>query len=260
MPAPVDILKNMAFSTWNRLRAAKELGIAPTEETITDVNLLDIKSQGSSEIALWKCPRKEETRIGIDWEWFIGNEKDGWYRYAVQAKKLSEGKYKTLNYSVRRRGSPPLKQYDILEKYAATNHAIPIYLFYNYVDTPLQMKIWLQAKTSELGCVLTTLQSVKAILETVKRPTFTHIYDDFLTIPLHRILSLPNKDFSDAYQDRACYYAALPEDIQKKISSTSERPKRGKKTTPIRSRRTQYNDDPDDLDIAPRRIMVIKTA
>src|SRR5690349_11485911 len=117
MPAPVDVLKIMALNTWNRLKAANALGVSPNEEALTDVNLLDIYLQSSSEIILWKCPKREEARIGIDWEWFIGNDTEGWYRYAVQAKKLSNGRYRTLNHIVRRRGSPSIRQVDVLEHY-----------------------------------------------------------------------------------------------------------------------------------------------
>lgn len=261
---PVDILKAIALVTGQRLRAAKTLGLTLSEETLTDMNLLEMLLQGSAAIKLWKCPKREEARFGIDWEWFIGNDTDGWYRYAVQAKKLSDGRYRALNRLVRRRGAPTLKQLEILGHYAAAQHAIPLYLFYNDLDKPTQLKIWFQAETAQLGCTLTPLQSVEQILEKHKYPTFDQLYDDVYTIPLYRLLRLPNRDFHAIYQDQACRYARLPDEVLRRFEQPKTKRSRKKTATSKKTTRakTYAFDVPAEaaleIDIAPRRIMIIE--
>jgi hypothetical protein len=265
MPAPVDVLKQMASSAWYRLRAARALGISQSEETLTDIALLDVKLQESKEIALWKATKRDEARLAVDWEWFIGNDTAGWYRYAVQAKKLTLGRYKTLNQSVRRRGIPPIRQIDVLEQYATANNAIPLYLFYNYVEQPIQMNIWLQAEVSQLGCTLTPLQSVRAMLESAKQPAFDDVYRDRFTIPLYRILSLTRKDHTDLYHDAACHYPRLPDSVLAKIAV--EQPAKARKTAKAKAKKSasyrRVVGESDtvqtaEITIAPRRVMVIR--
>src|SRR5437588_9340720 len=67
---PTDVLERLAFETWHRLRLGKKYHVHQGEETITDVNLLEIALANLSEIKLWKCPKADEGKVGIDWEWF----------------------------------------------------------------------------------------------------------------------------------------------------------------------------------------------
>jgi hypothetical protein len=116
------------------LRESDELGISQGEETITDNNLLRIRRSQLPGISVWKCPKPLERFTGLDWEWVIGSDYHGWLRYAVQAKKLtvSNKRYISLNHRVNVNGSK-IAQAAILEAYAASNQAIPLYCFYNYV-------------------------------------------------------------------------------------------------------------------------------
>src|SRR3954471_21114727 len=81
------LFERLARDTWLRLQASILLNVSQGEETITDINLLEMKLSGIKGIKVWKCPKQEEPLLAIDWQWFIGNNAIGWRSYMVQAKK-----------------------------------------------------------------------------------------------------------------------------------------------------------------------------
>ncbi|WP_300583268.1 DUF6615 family protein, partial [uncultured Pseudoalteromonas sp.] len=85
---------------WNRLDNSTQFGINQGEETLTDNLLLYLASQKLSNIKIIQTPKNKEKVKGTDWEWWIGNRKQGYLRYAVQAKKLDlkSGRYASLNH------------------------------------------------------------------------------------------------------------------------------------------------------------------
>ena len=88
MSLAVKLLESLAKQTWDRIKDGYELEISQGEETITDLNLLEIKRSGIRSFQVVKLTKAEEAIKGIDWEWWIGSESQGWLRYAIQAKKI----------------------------------------------------------------------------------------------------------------------------------------------------------------------------
>ena len=95
------ILETLAKATWERIFFGEVLDCSQGEETITDINLLDIKraatSGGYTGMHILKTNKADEAKFGIDWEWWIGSHLGGWWRYAVQAKKLLIGTDSSIN-------------------------------------------------------------------------------------------------------------------------------------------------------------------
>ncbi|WP_411841124.1 DUF6615 family protein, partial [Sphaerospermopsis aphanizomenoides] len=94
---------------------------------MTDINLLTIKRKKIPEVVIWKCPKDEEANTGIDWEWFIGGNSIGWYRYAIQAKKLClKGKGKNTYTEIQHKPKNKNQtQIELLEDYARATNSIP---------------------------------------------------------------------------------------------------------------------------------------
>ena len=117
-------LECIAEDTWNLLEYAHGHRSPLSEDTITEINLLRLKSAQLPGMKIRRVPsRQEEARTGIDWEWWIGTDGFGWLRYAVQAKKLyADGRYRCLKHPVHGR-----QQMDILADYSNIKNAIPLY-------------------------------------------------------------------------------------------------------------------------------------
>ena len=106
-----------------------------------------------------------EAHTGVDWEWLIGNHRQGWRRYAVQAKKVGpdpaysyRGLRQPVNVNkggvVRRR-----EQLDILREYASRKRAAPLYCFYNFVQKSSYQQFWHCCQSTvqpkQFGCTVT---------------------------------------------------------------------------------------------------------
>lgn len=128
----VSIFEKIASSTWNRIRKSAKFKISQGEESITDFNFLELAADHYPKVfPVISTPKNYEKVTGYDWEWWIGNNRVGWLRYAVQAKKIGKShRYETLNHTVHK----GKKQVSILKEYSEANQAIPLYCFCNYVD------------------------------------------------------------------------------------------------------------------------------
>jgi len=192
---------------WHRLKDSKRLGISQGEETITDNILLYLAQQNIKDISVIQTPKNTESIKGTDWEWWIGNNRKGWLRYAVQAKKLNQKTdiYSSLNHPV---GKPPNQEYQhvILEKYANANGAVPIYAFYNHIDKDDYSKLWncpLPIDVPKFGCTITPLTNVKKAISTRGSRTFDKIHEFPETIPVRCLAECPriNSIYSGSKKD-----------------------------------------------------------
>jgi uncharacterized protein DUF6615 len=189
-----EIFEKLASDTWERMAAGYSSNISQGEETITDINLLEIERAGFDNVRVVKTNKNDESVLGTDWEWWIGGHNE-WLRFAVQAKKgypkngsPQEGYYRSINQKVKNGTA----QIDILEKYAKLNGAIPLYCFYNsIVDPPFDpQKHWHCNENPEkhqLGCSLTPL-SVAKKANTRGNRNFNFIHSQPETIPWRCLL------------------------------------------------------------------------
>ena len=80
--------RNISENTWNNINNAQRLNLKLGEVTITELIILYLEILGSTKIVTIPTSVKDEAIIGSDWEWRIGNDRLGWIKLFIQAKKL----------------------------------------------------------------------------------------------------------------------------------------------------------------------------
>lgn len=152
--------EKVSRETWNRMKHAKSLEVRLGEETLTDLLLLDLKAhERYYGIKLIQTSKPREAKSGTDLEVVVRYGRRRARIYAIQAKKLHQGRYRSIGRSTR---SGDL-QIDVLEDYAKRVKAIPCYLLYNYTDSSpcstgqAASRFWhccLQCDEPQFGCTL----------------------------------------------------------------------------------------------------------
>src|SRR5688572_13448409 len=95
-----ETFKNRSSSTWTLLSKAREVDSQLLEETLTDLNLLELKLKHPREIITKSFTKPREGLTGADWEWWLTGPKSLWLGFRVQAKVLNlrSGMYEHLHY------------------------------------------------------------------------------------------------------------------------------------------------------------------
>ena len=204
----LPLFEQIAITTWEWLGQARQLKLSFSEETVTDIAALQIAGAASNQVKLAKATKRQEKRYGIDWMWFIGNSRQGYSRYAVQAKKMTLDHSTNFTYRLRHRVSrvPGLEfQIERLERFAQRARAVPLYCFYNNVDSALASKSWhCRAYPNQpddhrqMGCTLVPLDAVQEVHKPHRRKDFCAVHRDKRSMPW-RCLFHPS-----------CLAAALP--------------------------------------------------
>lgn len=176
------LFSDLAKSTWERINLSWKYDISQGEETITDLLQLEIARLGAPYIQVIKTTKQFESKTGVDWEWWIGNDSFGWVRFVVQAKKIdANGDYKSLTRKVRSRGKNQGYQHELLMRYGNTSNAIPLYCFFNHLDPSLirkndhwHCKDFYQPE--QLGCSLVSGQEIVDTIDIRGCRTFDFIH------------------------------------------------------------------------------------
>lgn len=183
------IFENLAFTTWETIFNAFLNNISYGEDAITSVNLLSLRNSSLGDLALQDTRPTESTK-GCDFEFWIGSSKRGWFRYAIQAKKItvSSNRYSSLAHQVN--GVP---QIDILENYSLANRAIPIYCLFNYSKdvSGINSGCPNYGSARELGCSVTPLRTVRKALKTRGARTFKWFHSRNETLPWSCLVRCP---------------------------------------------------------------------
>lgn len=182
------VLEDLSVDVWERLRDVKRLtkpsGVRHGEETITDLLMLDLMRKLSGRVVATQTPRHKEAKSGTDFELWVERSNQRWVRFAVQAKRINfeRSSYSGLNYKVN-----GTKQMHLLERFANTNGAVPVYCFYNYYDNPKCSKHWRCCGKpyvpEQLGCTIATLRTVKQAAKQHGAKNFNWIHKQPGTIP-----------------------------------------------------------------------------
>lgn len=186
----VKLFERLAEATWDRICYGEELDCRQSETTITDINLLELRRARLRSVRVEKASPPKEARTGLDWEWWIGSDLFGWWRYAVQAKKLSARD----SYALRHRVGGQF-QLTLLEKYARANGCIPLYCFYNYVDAHDNWKYWscnLPFDEPQLGCTVANLDIVRKCFRRGARKGFRSIHKHDGALPWRCLVRCPH--------------------------------------------------------------------
>ena len=201
-------LEELAVATWLRLRDIKAFSQRPEpfnsvrlgETTITDLAMLDLCRKGLTKSIFLQTPSHMETFWGTDFEWWLGSGATGWFRLAVQAKKLDMKKGRYLSLGHEKRGLPQIK---VLEDYAVQNRATPLYCLYNYSGGVDMQSHWHCCqrcfRAEELGCSLTSPDRVREALTQRGMRTFDFIHRWNFTLPWQCMVSCPK--VQDAFDE-----------------------------------------------------------
>ena len=201
MPTPLEAaLENLATETWQRLRDIKAFLVRPEpfnmvrlgETTITDLAMMDLCRRGLSRSIFIQTPPDKERFRGTDFEWWIGSDAFGWFRLAVQAKKLDMKRDRYLAFVHKVGGKP---QIQVLEEYADEKNATPLYCLYNYSNMADPEKHWhccqRPFRSEELGCSIAPASRVSDAIGTRGKRSFEFIHECNQTLPWQCLASCP---------------------------------------------------------------------
>ena len=227
---PVTLFEKIARTTWEWLGEARERKLGFSEETVTDITALQIAEVPSSQVKIAKATRQEERRCGIDWMWFIGNPRQGYSRYAVQAKKVTLSTSTNFSYRLRYRVSriPGLEfQIEVLERFARRARATPLYCFYNNVGPFLATRHWhCRAYPNppddirQMGCTIVPLDAVLEVHKPQRRKDFSAVHRDERSLPWRCLFH------------RACLAAAFHGKSDDRKGISASRPSQVRNTDP----------------------------
>lgn len=191
MAAAARVFEKLAVQTWEWLELSRALQLSIGETTITDINLLELKREGPPDVHVYKAIGRDEPEKGFDWEWYVGNPRGGWWRYAVQAKKLSlsTNRYRSFRHRIRGR-----QQLSVLEDFARSNRAIALYCFYNSRPEAVERAYWSCGRAfgaKQLGCSVLPLNGVRSLHRTAGAPSFEDVHQHRAALPWRCIVDCP---------------------------------------------------------------------
>ena len=162
------------------------------EETITDLLMMDLYMQGSALAHFRQTSKPEESMWGTDFELWLGSEQLGWFRFAIQAKKLD---LRNDRYSSLTQGNFNGKQIDLLEQYAQNNRAAPVYCLYNHTDDADEGEHWhcctRPIDLRELGCTVTPSSNIRKAIDQWNGKNFKSIHSSKSSLPWKCLVSCP---------------------------------------------------------------------
>lgn len=135
--------RRLAFDTWDKIRAGKQVHKQLKEETLTDLNLLDLKTRHGRQIRIKEFSKPQEGKNGADWEWWFLDRQGQWIGFRVQAKiiNIDRDEYEHLHY---RKKASSQYQCDklILNSMTGRHPKIPIYCLYSYWENNAVPNHW----------------------------------------------------------------------------------------------------------------------
>jgi hypothetical protein len=213
LPNGIAQLQERACATHDYLVFAQQLDCPTGEETLTDNNLIELMRLYFPNLVIYKARGNDEPTKGFDWEWYIGSDTKGWRRYAVQAKKLD---LTTNTYQHIRHPVNGTFQIEVLDNFARTQRATPLYCFYNAVPAAQEQHHWhctLPFQHKQLGCSLAPLKVVRPVHDTLRiKRTFDRIHQHKSVLPWHCILCpMRNNSPTDPFAPDGYEPIILPE-------------------------------------------------
>ena len=195
-----ETFRNTAIETWFRLSDAKDVKLSLGEETITDINLLEIAKARHPEIKIEKFNKIEEGENGADWEFWLTGKSTKWLGLRIQAKviNLKNDKYEQLHYKTKNSD-----QTEKLINSSMKNNLIPLYCLYTMCDLSrykdkFAYKHFIDRHES-FGCSIVDAFAVKKLGE---KTHISHLIQDM--IPWHCIFLVHEFDNEDLPHRALC--------------------------------------------------------
>ena len=183
--AVLRLFESLAAATWSWLADARRLGLGFSEDTISDLAMLEIARSGLSGVDVKRVSKRDERTVGFDWLWVVWGPGPPDI-YVVQAKKQKLDRSGTYSYGTLRYPAGAKHQIDALEDFADWLGAIPLYCFYNNVDDDTARAHWHcrgPRDLPQLGCTLAPLDVVRPIHDGRGRKGFRSIHASPRALP-----------------------------------------------------------------------------
>ena len=166
--AALTLFEHLAESTWGWLADARRLGLGFSEDTVSDLAMLEIARDGSSGVDVRRVSKKSERLVGFDWLWVVSRPGRRPTIYVIQAKKVKLDRSQTYSYGRLRYPAGSRYQMDALQDFADWIGAVPMYCFYNNVDHYTAAMHWncsvqMPPDVTQLGCTLVPLDVVRPV-------------------------------------------------------------------------------------------------
>ena len=198
------------------------------EETISDLLMMDLYIKGFTLAHFKQTSKPEESMWGTDFELWLGSRQLGWFRFAVQAKKLD---LRTDRYGSLTQDNTNGSQIELLEDYALLNRAAPLYSLYNHTDCANGVDHWHcctgPINLKELGCSVTPSSNIHIAIDKRGGKNFDSIHKQPSTLPWKCLVSCPKVwhllevssgmsetpilDSMPLFDPSSCYHEAVPE-------------------------------------------------
>jgi hypothetical protein len=167
---------NRAYWTNTLINSAILTGLGVLEETITNVNLIEIELSHKDFIVTKQFTRKEEgSESGADWLWFIG-EPGCWFPLLVQAKIINP-KTSMCFYLNYRRG----EQRNLLLKFASQYKLFPLYCIYSHISETFQpysqlAPLLMDLNSKEWACSFVSPKQIQNLVKLKRRTQVDLLY------------------------------------------------------------------------------------
>ena len=163
----LDLYESLAGLTWGWLRDARRLGLGFSEDTISDLAMLEIGRTVPDRVGVFRVSKLDERLVGFDWLWVISRPGTPPAFYVVQAKKL-ELESPVYSYGRLKYKAGSRYQIDALEDFANWLGAVPLYCFYNNVDDYTAESHWnclvqQPPDPPQMGCTVVPLDVVRPV-------------------------------------------------------------------------------------------------
>jgi hypothetical protein len=136
-PSLCGTFQRQATWTWKCLEQTRGFGGHLGEETLTDLNLLEIRSRHRTEIITKTFTKAKESTEGADWEWWLTGVSGQWLGFRIQAKVIDvrTNRYEQLHYI----GPSGVAQARLLCDRAldSSPRCIPLYCLYSHYSGDL---------------------------------------------------------------------------------------------------------------------------
>ena len=186
-PDALTLFERLANSTWTCLGDARRLNLGFSEDTISDLNMLEIARSGLSGVKVKRVTKEKERIVGFDWMWLVHRPGMLPRIYVVQAKQLRLERSGSYSYGKLKYPAGHHYQIDALEEFAQWVGAIPLYCFYNNVDESTANLYWNCSQwppdLSQMGCTVAPLEWVRTVHDGPLPNNFHSIHCDTNAVP-----------------------------------------------------------------------------
>ncbi|WP_146036015.1 DUF6615 family protein [Pseudomonas sp. LFM046] len=193
-PSLCSSFRSLARQTHKKLGEARVAQHQLREETLTDINILELKHSHPDRIYCQTFTNAEESLNGADWEWWLTDRtRSRWIGFRVQAKvlELNTDTFAHLHYKSR---AGRAYQSTRLRKAAEDDGLIPLYCLYTHSPSSSSWTPPLFAEDA-YGCALVRAKDIERLRRKGKLNDFESVMPK--SVPWHTLVCIESAFSSD---------------------------------------------------------------